>query len=439
MDLNELKYTFNDFLDGENYVSDRNDIGSSDVLNDGSDGSDSDNTLNGVGDDGHDGTSSDDEDWVNSQSADNDDNNTSSENDLVDEVDNEEAVDLSLDGDESMAVMSTNTNVNDLEPTIGMVFQTDDEAYEHYNNYAKEFGLSVRKYRVDRSKLDTEIVARYYVCSNQCEKIYDKRRKVDYQPRVTKKTNCRALLKIKSNNGLWVVDKFVKEHNHLLVDKNETFRLRSRQKKHRGIVDLIERFHKCGIPASLIMRIVKDFAGGEQFAGISDAFCLNLLRSKRRKCIGLDCEQTIMYLESKRASDVGFYYDIRINEEQQLNGLFWVDGRAREQYKIFGDVIVFDTTYKKNKYKFSFAPFTSVNHHMQCTLLDCGLMADETKESFVWLCRTWLQAMQIIQSKAIFTDQDPSIMRAIKHVFPSTVHRLCGSVDGIWRNTDYNT
>ncbi|XP_043725660.1 protein FAR1-RELATED SEQUENCE 5-like [Telopea speciosissima] len=362
MDLNELEYTYNDVVDGEKYVSDRNDTGSSDVLND---GSDSDNTLNEVGDDGYDGRNSDDEDWVNSQSADSNDNSTSSDNDLVNEVDNEEAVDLSVDQDESIPVMST--YINDLEPTIGMVFRTDDEAYEHYNNYAKEFGFSVRKYRVDRSKIDKEVVAKYYVCSNQGEKIYDKRRKVDYQPRVTKKTNCGALLKIKSNNGLWVVDKFVKEHNHMLVDRNETFRLRSHQKKHRGTVDLIERLHKCGIPVSLIMRIVKDFAGSEQFVGISDAFCLNLLRSKRRKCIGLDCEETIKYLESKRASDVGFYYDIRINEEQQLNGLFWVDGRVREQYKIFGDVMYM--------------------------LLGCGLIADETKESFVWLFRTWLQAM----------------------------------------------
>ncbi|XP_043687532.1 protein FAR1-RELATED SEQUENCE 5-like [Telopea speciosissima] len=257
MDLNELEDTYNDFLDGENYVSDRNDTGSSDVLNAMSN-SDSDNTLNGVG---YDGRSSDDEDWVNSQSADSDDNNTSFENDLVDEVDDEEVVDLSLDGDESMPVMST--NVNDLEPTIGMVFRTDDETYEHDNNYAKEFGFSVRKYRVDRSKLDKEIVARYYVCSNQGEKIYNKRRKVDYQPCVVKKTNCGALIKIKSNNGLCVVDKFEKEHNHMLVHRNETFRLISRQKKHRGTVDLIEQLHKCGIPASLIMRIVKDFAGGE--------------------------------------------------------------------------------------------------------------------------------------------------------------------------------
>ncbi|XP_043710381.1 protein FAR1-RELATED SEQUENCE 5-like [Telopea speciosissima] len=33
--------------------------------------------------------------------------------------------------------------------------------------------------------------------------------------------------------------------------------------------------------------------------------------------------------------------------------------------------------------------------------------------------------MQDIQLKAIFTDQDPRIMKAIRQVFPLTVHRLC--------------
>ncbi|XP_043717609.1 protein FAR1-RELATED SEQUENCE 5-like [Telopea speciosissima] len=342
MDLNELVDKYNDFIDGKNYVSDRNETGSSDVLNDDS-LIDTDNTLNGVG---HDGSSTDDEDWNNSESEDSDDYITCFDNDSMDEVNEEEVVDLTLDEEQNFTVIIT--NVNDLEPTI---------------------------------------VGRYYVCSNQGEKIPDKRRKVDYQQRVTKKTKCGALMKIKSSNGVWVVDKFEKEHNHILVDRNESFRLRSHQKRHRSTVD-----------SHQIMRVVKEFAG------INDEFCSNILRTKRRNCIGLDCEQAINYLESKMALDLGFFYDVRVNAEEQIIGIFWVDSRARELYKTFGDVIVFDTAYKKSKYKFSFAPFTSVNHHMQCTFFGCGLIADETKELFIWLFRTWLRAMQNMQPNAIFTD-----------------------------------
>ncbi|XP_043714502.1 protein FAR1-RELATED SEQUENCE 11-like [Telopea speciosissima] len=161
MDFNELADTYNEFIDGKNYVWDRNETGSSDVLND-KNLIDNDNTVNEVG---YDDSSTNDEDWNNSESEDSDDYNTSSNNDLVDEVNEEEAVDLRLDGKENMSIMST--NVNDLEPTISMVFSTDDEAYQRYNSYAKEMGFSVRKYRVDRSKLEKHVVSRYYICSNQ--------------------------------------------------------------------------------------------------------------------------------------------------------------------------------------------------------------------------------------------------------------------------------
>ncbi|XP_043705491.1 protein FAR1-RELATED SEQUENCE 12-like [Telopea speciosissima] len=239
------------------------------------------------------------------------------------------------------------TSVNDLKPTIGMVFPTDDEAYQHYNSYAKERGFSVRKYRVDWSKLDKHVVARYYVCSNQGEKIKDKRRKVDYQQCVTKKTHCVTLLKIKSSNGVWVVDKFEKKHNHILVNRNDSFRLRSHQKRHKSTVDLVQRLYKCGIRQAHIMRVVKDFAGGEKFAG--------------------------------------------------------------------------------------------VNHHMQCTFFGCGLIVDETKESFIWLFRTWLRVMKNMQPKAIFTIQDPGIMRAIKLVFPLTVHRKYPDLNAVYRSCIYGS
>ena len=62
-------------------------------------------------------------------------------------------------------------------------------------------------------------------------------------------------------------------------------------------------------------------------------------------------------------------------------------------YQYFGDVVTFDTTYKRNKYDMPFAPFTGLNHHCQSILFGCALLQDETEQTFVWLFETWLQAM----------------------------------------------
>ena len=48
-------------------------------------------------------------------------------------------------------------------------------------------------------------------------------------------------------------------------------------------------------------------------------------------------------------------------------------------------MITFDTTYLKNKYEMSFAPFIGINHHGESILLGCGLLSGEDTNSFVWL------------------------------------------------------
>lgn len=47
-------------------------------------------------------------------------------------------------------------------------------------------------------------------------------------------------------------------------------------------------------------------------------------------------------------------------------------------YLQFWDVLVFDVTYKTNKFKMTFALFTGVNHHLQSSLFAGALLEDET-------------------------------------------------------------
>ena len=63
--------------------------------------------------------------------------------------------------------------------------------------------------------------------------------------------------------------------------------------------------------------------------------------------------QTIIYkliVESEKNSE--FYYRIKLNEQGQLIALFWSDNMMREDYKIYGDVVIVDTTYHTDRYNF---------------------------------------------------------------------------------------
>lgn len=41
----------------------------------------------------------------------------------------------------------------------------------------------------------------------------------------------------------------------------------------------------------------------------------------------------------------------------------WTNGSSRTQYRFFGDVIIFKTTYRTNLYDMLFGLFVGVNNH----------------------------------------------------------------------------
>jgi zinc finger SWIM domain-containing protein 3 len=77
------------------------------------------------------------------------------------------------------------------------------------------------------------------------------------------------------------------------------------------------------------------------------------------------------------------------DEQGHLVGLFWCDTQSLLDYAAFGDVVVFDSTYKTNRYNLSLVPFVGVNHHKCTIVLGCGIISHENTNSYEWLLRTF--------------------------------------------------
>ncbi|KAJ1389588.1 MULE transposase domain [Sesbania bispinosa] len=63
--------------------------------------------------------------------------------------------------------------------------------------------------------------------------------------------------------------------------------------------------------------------------------------------------------------------------------MFWSDGLSQISYQAFGDVLAFDATYRKNKYRYPVVIFSGVNHHNHTTIFACGIVSNETEETYV--------------------------------------------------------
>jgi hypothetical protein len=111
--------------------------------------------------------------------------------------------------------------------------------------------------------------------------------------------------------------------------------------------------------------------------------------------------------------------------KRKLVYIFWTDATSKKNYRHFGDLVSFDSTYSTNQYNMIFAPFTGVNHHLQSVFFGVTFLLNERIESYEWLFRTFLHAMGGTAPRLIITDEAASMKLVIKTVFLDTIHRFC--------------
>ncbi|GJW85152.1 FAR1-related sequence 5-like protein [Tanacetum coccineum] len=68
-------------------------------------------------------------------------------------------------------------------------------------------------------------------------------------------------------------------------------------------------------------------------------------------------------LENLEKRCEGFFMDYCQGDGDSLCGLFWADKVAKLNYQRFSDTISFDATFRSNKYRMVFVPFTGLDNH----------------------------------------------------------------------------
>ncbi|XP_059660004.1 protein FAR1-RELATED SEQUENCE 5-like [Cornus florida] len=106
----------------------------------------------------------------------------------------------------------------DMEPYVGMEFESEEAAKVFYDSYATRLGFIMRVDAFRRSMRDGKIVWRRLVCNKEGFRKCRPRRSENRKPRAITREGCKAMIVVKKEKtGKWVVTRFVKEHNHQLV------------------------------------------------------------------------------------------------------------------------------------------------------------------------------------------------------------------------------
>ncbi|KAJ0679329.1 putative transcription factor FAR family [Helianthus annuus] len=313
---------------------------------------------------------------------------------------------------------------------MGMIFDSPDDAYDFYNRYAFLHGFGIRISSFFKNKTTNEPYRRKFVCNKEGFKdmkcnssngnVKKRRREL--------RTGCEAYIRISKNKeGKWFVDRFNDSHNHeLTVTPTKVMKHRSHGKFHRSMAckALVSELGQSGLKPCQIKKVVNTMKDSNE-NDVSSKQCADILADQRKQYKGKEFYGLIKHFQDKLGEDPNLYFVVDLFDDGSPRNIFWADGRSRDSYVKFGDVVVFDVTYMTNKFKMPFAPFVGVNHHGQSILFGGALLENEKQDTFEWLFQNFLKCMFDKYPSAIITDQDKAIGNAVKSVFPKSRHRYC--------------
>lgn len=311
----------------------------------------------------------------------------------------------------------------------GMDFSSEEEACEFYSKYARIRGFSPRKDDVYKDD-DGKIISRQVVC-NRAGQRHQKhmhnsgRRK---QPKPITRVGCLARIRFRcfSSSKRWKVVFFCDEHNHPLTPYKHVHLIPKFRQLSEGDKAQAEGMNLFGVRTRNIMEVMMGQKGGAESVGFTGKDLANHLdKQKRKRVKDGDAVAALSYLQGKLDSDPLFFFKYNKSEQGNLLNLLWCDGTSRMDYNVFGDVVAFDSTYKKNKYNKPLVIFCGYNHHKQTTIFAAALVHDEKTETFIWVLETLTEAMFNRHPKVAVTDGDLAMKEAIRVVWPNTTHRQC--------------
>lgn len=315
---------------------------------------------------------------------------------------------IRLEGDESTTKTEIESTTSSSpspssSPYVGQIFRTDEEAFEHYTTFARKTGFSIRKARSTESH-NLGVYRRDFVCYRSGFNQPRKKPNVPH-PRERKSLRCgcdaklyltKQVLAIEGTTTTtktqWYVSQFSNVHNHELLEDEQVRLLPAYRKIQQTDQERILLLSKAGFPVNRIVKLL------ELERGVQLPFIEKDVRNFVRAC-KRSVQESDALLNEKRESDLmellesckgfaerdmGFVYEFTSDESGKVESLAWAYGECVQGYSMFGDVVVFDTSYRSITYGLLLGVFFGMDNGGNAILLGCVLLQDETCRSFTW-------------------------------------------------------
>nr|KAJ0188488.1 hypothetical protein LSAT_V11C900500290 [Lactuca sativa] len=314
-----------------------------------------------------------------------------------------------------------------LIPFKGLIFKSLKLAIKMYSEYAEIGGFDVRL--GTQSRFDNKIIKKKHVICNRGGKQKKKSCDTLGTSGVRRKRNsnsraigCQAKIIFESVYGTPndKVFQFDELHNHPLEKRSDLKKARQMSYSEK---EFIVRASTSKIGPTMAHKLRASLRGGYEFVKPKVVDYKNLRRDINRVIGYKDAQMRVNTMNDRRAQYPNYSFEFNCQDDV-LDCMFWVDEMEKAYYAEFGDVISFDATFRTNKYRMVFVPFTAIDHHKKSVTVGSGLLSNESIESYSWLLKAFLKTHGK-EPTLVLTDQDAAIKQAVENVFRNSKHRLC--------------
>ncbi|KMZ65383.1 hypothetical protein ZOSMA_323G00090 [Zostera marina] len=252
---------------------------------------------------------------------------------------------------------------------------------QSYYNFASTMGFSVRlgstKNILNKESGQKILVMKRLLCSKQSSPslILPPSNGTGRKNGVSR-CGCMASIKFKKIDRFdkWVTDTVNYDHNHPFTTPSKIRYLPINRSISETSKVLFSSLAEVNVPASQQAVYFSNQVGEVQNMGCMTLDINNMVRDDRVDLKNYDVDLIVEKFEIKKLENKDFFYDFVKDDEGRLKHLFWTDFIMIENYKLFGDFVTFDTTYKINVYSMVFGMFCGVNHHRKTTIFGSAFL-----------------------------------------------------------------
>ncbi|KAK8549953.1 hypothetical protein V6N13_055512 [Hibiscus sabdariffa] len=176
----------------------------------------------------------------------------------------------------------------------GLVVNSEDAAYDLYNDYGHGMGFSVRKGK-NRYLAGTKVIrSKDFYCSKQGFKEFEGVEDTKKHNKLETRTGCPAMIRYTVQDDQWTVTRFISEHNHELATPSKRHLLRSARSIPSTKANVIDSMVNAGIRPKDVYSYMSNEVWGVENVGFTRRDCYNYVNKQKMMMIEAGDGQSLL-------------------------------------------------------------------------------------------------------------------------------------------------